>query len=153
MLSNEQLHLIEEMGVYHERRGMSPIPGRILGLFVVSDKDAYTFDEIKEILKISKSATSSALNFLVSTDRIEYTTLPGDRKRYFKWSPFKALENIERETNNLFSIAEMFRRAYELKNNKQSESANNLLMVMDFFNYMIMELPNLYNKWKRSYYK
>lgn len=150
MLTNEQLQLIEEMGIYHEKHGLSPIPARILGLFVVSDEDAFTFEEIKDILKISKSATSSALNLLVKMERIEYTTLPGDRKRYFKWSPLKAVETLEKETKNMFAISKLLHRALDLKTNKEGYSSKNILMLIDYLEFMGEQIPYLYEKWKKN---
>lgn len=64
MLNEKKLELIERIGVFHERRGMQPLMGRILGLLLVLDEAEATFDEIIEYLNVSKSAVSNALNIL-----------------------------------------------------------------------------------------
>jgi len=42
------------------------------------------FYEIQEFLKASKSAISNALKFLQNRGMVEYLTVSGDRRRYFK---------------------------------------------------------------------
>ncbi len=82
-LTQEQRELIERMGVFYEQHGIPPMEGRIMSLLIVCDEPELTFDQIRELLGISKSTTSSALNTLLITKRVIYRTKPGDRKRYF----------------------------------------------------------------------
>ena len=83
-LSEEQRRLIEKMGVGGEKNGMPPAPARIMALLMVSPETELTFDQVRETLNLSKSATSNAINMLLTTQKIDYITKPGDRKRYFK---------------------------------------------------------------------
>lgn len=96
ILTAKQRELIEKLGVAHEKSGMQPAPGRILGLLLVSDKTELTFEEIQNSLKISKSSTSASLNLLISLNRIEYITYPGVRKRYFRLKIFNWKEDMKR---------------------------------------------------------
>ena len=82
--SEEQLELVERIGAIHDRSGVRPAAGRILGLLIVSAGQELSFDEISATLGLSKGATSTALSLLQSLDRVDYTTRTGDRKRYFK---------------------------------------------------------------------
>src|SRR3954454_17436067 len=83
-LTDNKLNLIEELGGLYEQGGMQPAAARILSLLLVSDQTELTFEEIYETLNLSKSATSNALNFLLSTGRVEYITHPGEtRPRIF----------------------------------------------------------------------
>ena len=93
----KQKLLIESMGRHFDKEGFQPIAGRILALLMVMDKEQYTFEEIVEELNISKSSASNALKNLEIRQVIEYVTLPGDRKRYFR---------IKRQ--NCFSAIEVF---------------------------------------------
>jgi hypothetical protein len=83
-LEIRRIELVERIGVFLEKYGYQPIPARIIGLLMVTEKPHLTFDEIKDSLKVSKSAVSIGLNLLLGTQQIDYITLPGDRKRYFK---------------------------------------------------------------------
>ncbi|MGB7393051.1 MAG: MarR family transcriptional regulator, partial [Pricia sp.] len=82
-LTKEQQELIEKFGVIQEGMGLNPASARVNALLTISDKLELTFDEIRETLKLSKSATSNAINFLLERENIGYKTKLGDRKRYF----------------------------------------------------------------------
>ena len=85
-MTEKQLRLIEKLGVFYEQQGlMQPAAARILALLLVSDSIELTFEEVYETLNLSKSATSNALNFLLNTEKVEYITQPGERRRYFRF--------------------------------------------------------------------
>ena len=112
-LTQEQRELIERMGVFYEQHGIPPMEGRIMSLLIVCDEPELTFDQIRELLGISKSTTSSALNMLLLTQRVIYKTRPGDRKRYF--------------TSNIEYLSIEFPRLYQEWSNRntQNNSKNN----------------------------
>src|SRR5215831_18960143 len=84
ILTDKKLGLIEELGVLQEQNGMQPAAARILALLLVAENPELSVEEIYETLNLSKSAASNSLGFLQSTDRVEYITRPGERKRYFR---------------------------------------------------------------------
>ena len=90
----KQDELIEKIGVHFEKEGLQPVAARILSLLTVSDKEEQTFDEIRDTLKISKSAASNGINLLLKINSIEYITKLGDRKRYFKTVNTDVSKNI-----------------------------------------------------------
>ncbi len=61
----KQKELIESLGRYYDKQGFQPIAGRLLGMLIVMDKEMFTFDEIVEELKISKSSASNAIKTLI----------------------------------------------------------------------------------------
>ena len=103
MTTEERIHnqklLIEKVGRFFDKEGHQPIAGRIIGLLIVMDKEAFTFDEICEELQISKSSASNTLKMLEIRGSIEYFTLPGERKRYFR-----------AKTADLFSLVDHFEK-------------------------------------------
>lgn len=119
----KQREVVEQFGRHFDKEGFQPIAGRILGLLLVMDKELYTFDEIIDELQISKSSASNALRNLEIRGDIEYITLPGDRKRYFRFRKQNAgaiIEVMEKKLNNL---PELTGTILELKADQQSENA------------------------------
>jgi DNA-binding transcriptional regulator GbsR (MarR family) len=98
----EKKELIEMFGVHFEKHyNMSPLSSRILGLLIVDGcKAGMTFEELVTKLEASKSSVSTNLNLLLKIGRIEYYTLPGDRKKYFKAAP------LSQRFNNYLSLLE-----------------------------------------------
>ena len=74
---------IEEAGKVFEKFGLTPMQGRIIAYFTVSDPPEKTFDELVKYFKASKSSVSNSLNYLLQNKIIDYKTFASDRKRYF----------------------------------------------------------------------
>lgn len=88
-MEDEKSELIELFGIHFERLyNISPLGGRILATLVIDGcKSGLTFDELVEKMQASKSSVSTNLNLLLKTNKIEYFTIKGDRKKYFKAAP------------------------------------------------------------------
>jgi DNA-binding transcriptional regulator GbsR (MarR family) len=119
----KQREVVEQFGRHFDKEGFQPIAGRILGLLLVMDKELYTFDEIVEELQISKSSASNALRNLEIRGDIEYITLPGDRKRYFRFRKHHSGTIIEDMEKKLNSLRELTITILELKSDPESENA------------------------------
>jgi DNA-binding transcriptional regulator GbsR (MarR family) len=85
MLNQEKItaETIEETGKVFEKFGLTPMQGRIVAYFTVSDPPEKTFDDLVKYFKASKSSVSNSLNFLLQNKIIDYKTFASDRKRYF----------------------------------------------------------------------
>lgn len=119
----KQKELIETLGKTFDKQGFGLIPGRILGLLMVSDKEQFYFEEIVDELKISKSTASHALRILEARNSIEYTTAPGTRKRYFHIRRLDRFAIINDHHEKLKTALGFVQAILELKENKESPNA------------------------------
>lgn len=89
-IQKEKAELIEMFGVHFETLyHLPPLASRILGVLIVDCcKDGITFEELVERMNASKSSVSTNINLLLKIGKITYYTISGDRKKYFKPSPF-----------------------------------------------------------------
>lgn len=149
-LTPEQKQLIEKIGIYHEQQGFPPVTGRIMGLLYVSDQPHLSFEEIIDTLAISKSAASNALNLLLQVRLLEYTTYPGDRKRYFG----ALLENWHEEVINkmeaILGFSKLLRHANQMRGNKNLDMNQKIAERIDFMEFLSEEVPMLLEKWRKS---
>jgi len=83
LLDKKKRELIEETGKVFEKFGLTPMQGRIVAFFTISDPPEKTFDEIVKYFKASKSSVSNSLNVLLQSKIIDYKTFSTERKRYF----------------------------------------------------------------------
>lgn len=148
MLNEEQKHLVEKIGLMHESEGLSPAVARVMGLLLVSNKVELTFDEIRETLNLSKSATSNALNISMKLNRVEYITKPGDRKRYFKSKIELWRDHIMDEFADKCGRACMFQEVLENRTNETKEFNKAIKEFILFLEYLGKELPKLYKQWE-----
>jgi DNA-binding transcriptional regulator GbsR (MarR family) len=148
-LTQKQKELIERMGVHSEQSGASPAQSRIMALLLVSDETELTFEEIYETLQISKSAASNALNALLATERIEYITKTGDRKRYFRSRIGQWESDFDKKFHKLLEVSQLMKEILDQRTKTTKEFNGHLNKVIGFMEFLQNELPELHKKWKK----
>ncbi|UCS94874.1 hypothetical protein KZP23_07645 [Echinicola marina] len=148
-LSDKEQEIIERIGVFFEKKGHQPILGRIMGLLLVLDKAEATFDEIQEYLSVSKSAVSNALTLLQSLDRVEYTTKPGERKRYFRLKVRNWRRDMQDDMNGVFRISALLKEVMEVRSNSNVDFNHVITDFQKFIDFMKEEMPKLIEKYDR----
>ena len=61
---------IEETGKVFEKFGLTPMQGRIVAFFTISDHPEKTFDELVKFFAASKSSISNSLNYLLQNQNL-----------------------------------------------------------------------------------
>lgn len=149
-LTEQKRALIEKIGIFYEKMGHQPVAGRIMGLMFVSERPELTFDEIRETLSISKSATSTALNLLIETGQVEYITFSGDRKRYFKLKTSNWRDAVTKRIQNIINLKSLLNEVLEARSDQSPEFNTCLVEYVDFLDYIQKEIPVLLEKWEKS---
>ncbi len=150
-LDDKRKALIEKLGIANEEKGFQPVAGRILGLLYVSPRPELTFDEIRESLNISKSATSTALNLLMHMGRVDYTTFSGDRKRYFRIKLNNWREMIQDEMERMVKISYVMQEVLEVRKEDKTDNFNcNIEEFTSFLQFMYKEFPALLQRWEKT---
>ncbi len=147
-LTAEQKNLIEKIGVFLERTGSASVEGRILALLLVSTETELSFEDIHETLGISKSATSNTLHILLTTNKVDYITKPGDRKRYFRNRLEKWETDFEQNMQNSYHIGDLFKEVLAIRPKSTKEFNDSLKRLIGFIEFMKAELPVLFKKWQ-----
>ena len=75
--------VVERMGLFFERDGMSRIAGRLLGYLMLSEASR-SLDELATALQVSKSSVSINVRLLERMGTVERVTVPGDRRDYYR---------------------------------------------------------------------
>lgn len=149
-LTEAQKRLIEKVGVMQEKGGIQPAPSRVVALLLVSPVPELSFDQIRETLNLSKSATSNAINMLMTHERIDYITKPGDRKRYFRSKITIWKENIKSDITKFGIVADVLQEVLDQRPANTEKMNKSISEVIDFIHFLNRELPILYNKWEQS---
>ncbi len=147
-ISAKQKILIERYGVLFEKTGHPPIVGRVYALLIVADKTEFTFDEIRQILFISKSAASNALNFLLKTGKIDYFTKTGNRKRFFRVCPGQWRNDMKKNFKQMLEITDLLNEILAQRTSLTKEFNYELHNFIEFLEFLEHELPILYQKWE-----
>lgn len=149
-LTEQQKELIEKIGVFHEQNGMQPLMGRILGLLLVLEDAEATFEEIIDYLKVSKSAVSTALNFMQIKKQVAYRTKPGERKRYFYLTIKHWERDVEKELLQIVEIKKLFKDVIAIRGNKKPEVNQSIHELCLFLEYLNSRIPVLFENFKKE---
>jgi DNA-binding transcriptional regulator GbsR (MarR family) len=147
-ITERQKELIEKVGVTYEKSGLPPAVSRVLGLLLISDRTELTFDEIRDTLNLSKSATSNAINVLLTHSRIEYITYSGDRKRYFRSKVRDWQDGFNRTLETMEVFQNLFKEILEQRNPETKDFNIKLAEVIDFIEFFKLQVPEIYKKWE-----
>lgn len=138
-IQKEKEELIEMFGIHFETlHNFPPLASRILGTLIVdSCRIGLTFEDLVERMSASKSSVSTSLNLLLKIGKITYYTLPGDRKKYFKPSPFsERLDNYLKMIDFEKKIIDKM-ISYRGKTVSSSEERCNLENVKEYKNHVL----------------
>ncbi len=133
VITEEQKNAIEQFSEALLAENYPPLSGRILGLFYVSDKKYFTFNELVEILEVTKGSVSKALSFLQDhLGIIKFIFKDGiKRRRYFYVDIPSNIEYLERfiasykTQNEIYKVALRMRGEENIEMNKFLE--NNIM--------------------------
>lgn len=150
IITEKQRILIEQLGVFYEHEGFHPAGARILALLLIADRNELTFDEIKDALNISKSATSTAINLLINTNRVEYFTNPGERKRYFRATIVNWKKHMKEKLEGIIKMSSLMEEIIKQRPSTTPDFNNGLKEVHSFMTFFHKEIPLLIERWKES---
>lgn len=152
MLEQEKKMLVEPLGIRFEQYGLPPMAGRIFGCLVLADPPYLTFDEIRECLDASKSTISTNLNFLMQGDcLIDYLTLPGDRKRYFRINSKKWLQKIQDFPKDMEMSNELLTEIIHFREENGMTPFPDVDKLKCFHDFITHKLKGIMEEWEIYY--
>lgn len=144
MTDQDLKNIVERFGVFFEQQGASPVAARIIGYLLFSNPPKKNFYEIVSFLGASKSSVSQAINILLDRDIISYSTLPGDRKRYFQVNVSNWVNIIKTRMRFFSQVLVFIEEAIEMHKKADQE---------DSFLEDLMEVESLYSAFADAFEK
>jgi DNA-binding transcriptional regulator GbsR (MarR family) len=148
-MQQEKLTYIEESGLLFEQLGMTRMAGRVFGYLIISDKDAVSFDDIREILKASKGSISGTTKMLLNAGLIESVSLPGDRKTYYRPSRMKVGSILKARIQLFKNFSEMIQKGRELKE-REDDISDWLFEVSTFYSWVGNQINEVVDRWEED---
>ena len=117
----EKEELIELFGIHFEKFHMlPPLAARILATLILNSREKdLSFEDLVTITAASKSSVSTNINLLLKLGKIDYYTVCGGRKKFFK--PANLADRIKNHLVFIKSEQNIIKRIsnYEEKYNKK----------------------------------
>ncbi|MCC6461347.1 MAG: hypothetical protein IT260_12810 [Saprospiraceae bacterium] len=140
---------VEQMGVFFERSGFTPMTGRVFAYLLISDPLHQDFFAIQEFLKASKSTVSNALSVLTTEGLVDYITFNGDRRRYFRINTAGWLNSLKTKVRRVTVLGDLLQEVLKERNQESCPAFNNELKKIVFFqNYLSKGIEQLIVEWE-----
>jgi DNA-binding transcriptional regulator GbsR (MarR family) len=139
----EEIHFIEDIGLFFEQLGMPRMAGRILGVLLISDPPAQSITEIGERLQASKSSVSIMARLLAGNGLIERVPASVPRRDYYRFKPGGWNIYIHQWLGLMAALHQITERGLGLLADKPAELRQRLQEAHDLFSFIEQKFPAL----------
>lgn len=138
---------IEGYSLTMETMGLTPVAARVFVYLLLCRQEQATFEAIVNYFTVSKSAVSNAIKMLTVAGMVESKTVGGQRKRYFKVSFERMLDQQQMASRfqAYYTMLDDIRQSRDSHDQFSQELAN----VSAFYKMMMIEFPIILERWKR----
>jgi DNA-binding transcriptional regulator GbsR (MarR family) len=137
----EEIHFIEDIGLFFEQMGLPRMAGRILGALLISDPPPQSITDLAEKLNASKSSISIMARLLVERGLIERVASPLPRRDYYRFKPGGWINYMRQWLGLMAGLHEITERGMVLMAGKSTEMKKRLQEAHDLFSYIEQEFP------------
>lgn len=138
----EEMHFIEDLGLFFEQLGMPRMNGRVLGTILISDEISLSLNDICDTLGASKSAVSVAAKHLVAEGILEPAHSPLPRRDYFRFKSGGWLTFMRSRMEILAGLHEIADRGLALKKDSDPALKVRIEEAHDIFEFVEKEFPD-----------
>jgi DNA-binding transcriptional regulator GbsR (MarR family) len=142
----EDLHFIEDIGLYFEQMGLPRMAGRILGALLISDPPAQSITNLCEKLHASKSSISIMARLLMERGLIERVASPIPRRDYYRFKPGGWAIYMRQWLGLMSGLHQITERGLSLMVGKPDSLKERLQEAHDLFSNIEQEFPPILEK-------
>lgn len=153
MITFEEKHFIEDVGLLFEESGHPRMAGRILGCLLISKQPHLSAIEMAEILQASKSSLSTMTRFLLQMGMIERVGIPGKRRDYYRIKEGAWSQLVRHAVYELSALRKLAECGLELIGERDIDLKKRLQDARDLFSFLEREYPLLIDRWEREHKK
>ncbi len=142
----EDLHFIEDIGLYFEQMGLPRMAGRILGALLISDPPSQSITDLCQRLHASKSSISIMARLLVERGLIERVASPVPRRDYYRFKPGGWIIYMRQWLGLMSGLHQITERGLHLMDGKPERLKERLQEAHDLFSNVETEFPSILQK-------
>ena len=141
----EEIHFVEDIGLFFEQMGLPRMAGRIIGALLISDSPSQSITDLAEKLKASKSSISIMARLLVERGLIERVASPVPRRDYYRFKPGGWTIYMRQWLGLMSGLHEITERGMALMADKPAALKERLQEAHDLFSHIEQEFPAILN--------
>ncbi len=142
----EDLHFIEDIGLYFEQMGLPRMAGRILGALLISDPPSQSITDLGDRLHASKGSISIMARLLMERGLIERVASPIPRRDYYRFKPGGWSIYMRQWLGLMSGLHQITERGLALMMDKPDPLKERLQEAHDLFSNIEQEFPSILQK-------
>ena len=142
----EEIHFIEDIGLYFEQMGLPRMAGRILGALLISDPPSQSITDLGERLHASKSSISIMARLLMERGLIERVASPMPRRDYYRFKPGGWIIYMRQWLGLMAGLHQITERGMQLMVDKPDPLKERLQEAHYLFSNVEQEFPSILEK-------
>ena len=142
----EDIHFIEDIGLYFEQMGLPRMAGRILGALLISDPPSQSITDLVERLHASKGSISIMARLLMERGLIERVASPIPRRDYYRFKPGGWIIYMRQWLGLMAGLHQITERGMLLLADKPEPLKERLKEAHDLFSNVEQEFPTILEK-------
>lgn len=146
-LSPALREFIESMGIYFERYGLPRIGGRVLGLLMVADRPL-SLDDLAGMLRVSRASISTNMKLITASSLAEQTSLPGDRRDYYRFGPDTWERALKTELEGIVMLRRLGERGLAAAQATERVAREHLEDLLAFCDLLVVDRAQTIERWR-----
>ncbi len=142
----EEMHFIEDIGLYFEQMGLPRMAGRILGALLISDPASQSITDLGVKLNASKSSISIMARLLMERGLIERVASPIPRRDYYRFKPGGWVTYMRQWLGLMSGLHQITERGMQIMADKPEPLKLRLQEAHDLFSNVEQEFPAILEK-------
>lgn len=145
-LTDEQTGFVQEVGLFMEQSGLTPVAGQLVGWLMISDPPYQSANQLRDVLQVAKSTISTTLRQLIAIGFIEKFRLHGDRTDYYRYNLAFMENSLKRRAEGLRPFADLYQKALDM-NNADSDRARLFQQLLEMTDFYIKKYAEIDKEW------
>ncbi len=146
-----EFEFVEEMGQLLEDLGPGRMAGRVMGYLLICEPEEQTAAQLAEALNASKGSISTVTRLMSSARMIRKIRVSGHRSAYYKIQAEAWPEMIRSKAQQMVQVQTIARRGLEIMRDASPERRARLEIMVEFYEFMGVELPALFERWQKHH--
>jgi DNA-binding transcriptional regulator GbsR (MarR family) len=135
------------VGLFFEQLGYPRMAGRILGWLLICEPPLQSIEELAQTLHASKGSLSTMSRLLIQVGLVERTSLPGERRDFFRLKPGAWRRLITVQLQVMTELHQVVERGLALVDDDIPADYHRLREAHDLYAFLERELPALLRRW------
>lgn len=139
----DEMHFIEDMGLFFEQMGMTRMAGKVIGALLISDPPSQSLTDLSAKLKASKGSISTTTRMLIEQGLVDRVATSLPRQTCYRFRPGGWTNYMQDWLGLMSELHSITERGLELMSDKNEETRERLLEAHDLFSIMEEQIPGI----------